>query len=90
MTTIYFIVGFTCIHLVLAFVNAIGIRGAFFKQQSSMTLCLIINWLIPIVGPTITYFIVRSSFSNTSPGTPVADQSGSNGLYTGAEGRSDD
>jgi hypothetical protein len=90
VTTVYFIVGFTCLHLVLAFVNAIGIKRAFFKKQSSMTLCLIVNWLVPVVGPTITYFVVRSSFSNTSAGLPVSDQSGSNGLYTGAEGRSDD
>jgi len=90
VTTVYFIAGFICLHLILAFVNGIGIKRAFFKKQSSMSLCFVVNWLVPIVGPATVYFIVRSSFSNTSPGSPVKDQSGSNGLYTGAEGRGDD
>ena len=64
MTTVYIIAGITCLHLALAAINTVGIKGAFFVKTSTKPLCLAFNWLIPLVGPIATYFIVRDSFSD--------------------------
>ena len=90
MNTVYLIAGLACLHLVWAFLNTIGIRNAFFSKQRNAYFFLILNWIIPIVGPLITHISIRSSFSSKHPGTPVNDQSGSNYIFTGSDGQGND
>lgn len=85
ITTVYIIVGITCLHLALAAINAVGIKGAFFVKTSTKPLCLAFNWLIPLVGPIATYVIVRDSFSDKSTGSPVKDKTGNVSLYLRTE-----
>ena len=86
MTPVYIVAVLIGIHIVWAFLNMVAFKDTFFIRSHTKYLLGLLNWLVPLVGPVIVHFSIRSSFAAGNAVTPVKDSTGSNNLYSGNEG----
>lgn len=56
----YILVGVALFHAIFALINTISVAESFFMSKSKKTWMLLLNWLIPIIGPALVYEMARN------------------------------
>jgi uncharacterized membrane protein YgcG len=85
MSVKYLLMGIVFVHFVWAFINTISIHESFFISKFKKVSLIIINWFIPIIGPTIVYYKLKyasqhrriSGGSSDNVGSYYAESGGS-------------